>query len=75
MKLALMPMIFCKSKWELVDAFVVTISFSINLYLYIFGEEVKTVAGLLMLLRMWRIGEIANGNYKKNHIIPMSLYD
>lgn len=61
-KLAFIPRVFISSKWEILDALVVVISFGINIYLLNNKHVVMSIGGLLTLLRLWRITEIVNGN-------------
>lgn len=59
-KLVLIPKVVCTSPWEIVDSFVVVISFSLNVFL-LFKEEAYHGSKLLTILRLWRVGEIVNG--------------
>lgn len=60
-KLIFVPKVFIKSKWEILDALVVLISFGLNIFLFNNKHMVMSVGGLLTLLRLWRITEIVNG--------------
>lgn len=51
-KLMLIPQIFVKSKWEILDGFVVFVSFSLNIFLIVLGDTMESVTGLLVLLRL-----------------------
>jgi hypothetical protein len=51
LKLILMPNIFVKSKWEIPDAIVVLLSFSLNIFLLFKQNEMESIAGLIALLR------------------------
>lgn len=62
-KLVFIPKVFIKSKWEILDAMVVVISFGINIYLLNNKHIIMSIGGLLTLLRLWRITEIVNGNF------------
>lgn len=58
-KLILVPKIILASAWEIVDSIIVVISFTMIIYLeYI---HLHHAAGLIALLRLWRIIEIING--------------
>lgn len=50
-KLVLVPDIFIKSKWEILDAVIVIISFSINITLIVMEDSFEGITGLFVLLR------------------------
>ena len=50
-KLAVEPRIFIKSKWEILDAVVVVLTFMLNVFLLIKKDAFESVAGLFALLR------------------------
>ncbi|XP_074868899.1 voltage-gated hydrogen channel 1 [Carettochelys insculpta] len=51
---------FCHHKFEVLDAIVVVVSFIIDVVL-LFREHEFQAAGLLILLRLWRVARIING--------------
>jgi hypothetical protein len=51
MKLLLIPKIFIKHKLEILDAFVIIISFGLNLFLILKDEKTEPFVGLYMLIR------------------------
>ena len=68
-KLVFIPKVFIESKWEILDALVVVISFAINIYLLKNKQLVMSIGALLTLLRLWRITEIVNGKLiKRNNL-------
>ncbi len=60
-KIIVMPRIFLKHKLEILDAIVIILSFSLNVYLLFRKDDLESVVGLFALLRLWRIWEIING--------------
>ena len=59
-KLLLIPREIFSSIWEIVDSIVVVLSFGLNIFLVV--SHIHNAAGLLVLLRLWRIVEIINGS-------------
>ena len=62
-KAIFIPMSFFVKVWEFIDALIVLISFTLNIYLIKRNHAVHSIIGLLTLLRLWRITEIINGNF------------
>lgn len=50
-KLILVPDIFIKSKWEILDAIVVVVSLGLNIFLMAIGDAKESVSGLIVILR------------------------
>ncbi len=50
-KLVFDPRVF-KSKWEILDAFVVLCSLSLNIVLFFLSDDLEAVSGLFVLLRL-----------------------
>ena len=59
-KIAFIPKVFVKNKFEIFDAVVVIISFATNLFLFFYKHIVYSIGALLTILRLWRITEIIN---------------
>ena len=55
------PIALFSSVWEVMDSIIVIVSFSMNVYLLFHENAFGHASDLLMLLRLWRIGEIING--------------
>ena len=72
LKLTFIPRIFLKHKLEIMDAFVVVISFVVAISLVRVKHVIHSFSGLLTILRLWRITEIVNNvlvlNQQKNEI-------
>lgn len=50
-KIILVPDIFIKSKWEILDAIVVVVSLGLNIVLMAIGDMKESVSGLIVILR------------------------
>jgi hypothetical protein len=61
LKLVCMPKQWLKSKMEILDGVVVTVSFIIDI-IFFENSDASSAFGLLLLLRLWRLGRIINGN-------------
>ncbi|CAF0817121.1 unnamed protein product [Brachionus calyciflorus] len=59
-KAIFIPRNFFFKIWEFIDAFIVVLSFSLNIYLFNRSHAVHSIIGLITLLRLWRITEIIN---------------
>ena len=62
-KLFAMGKQFFHHKLEIVDAFIVIVSFILDIA-FINDDGVTSALGLLVLLRLWRIGRVVNGMYQ-----------
>jgi hypothetical protein len=60
LKLICMPMDLIKSKLEIFDGMIVTASFIIDI-VFFENSDAASAFGLLLLLRLWRLGRIING--------------
>lgn len=62
---------FFQHKFEVFDGLVVLVSFVLDI-VFIFHEDAFDGMGLLILLRLWRVARIINGQYPS--IYPFILY-
>lgn len=66
---------FFQHKFEVFDGLVVLVSFVLDI-VFIFHEDAFDGMGLLILLRLWRVARIINGQYPSIYpsIYPFILY-
>ena len=55
---------YFRHKLEVFDALIVIISFSLDVAFIGHGEGLESAAGLLVILRLWRVTRILNGQYQ-----------
>ncbi|RNA21363.1 voltage-gated hydrogen channel 1 [Brachionus plicatilis] len=65
LKIIFVPKIFAQRQFEVVEALIVVISFMLNLSLLFEKSQVLSVISLITLIRLWRIGIVA----EKEHAI------
>ena len=53
---------FFKSKMEVFDAIIVVVSFVLDI-VYASAEGIESAVGLLVILRLWRVARILNGEF------------